>query len=161
MPLYLLDKTGYNFPTDNIFYGMNMNWPEIERTKTCIIGEPEKMVLQLDTWLGRKSTALAMFGSNLGLRRRNQLLKMGVERVIYVPDNDFEEYGSEEYLQWEEKIRKFIDLFKGYCDVEIVWDTVGVLGYKENATDKDKATWDLLYENRQIWKMKEGEDEDD
>ena len=153
MPLYLLDGSGYNFPIDNIFYGINLNWPEIERTKTCFIGESEKFVLQLDTWMGRESTALGMFGSNLGLHRRNELLKMGVDRVVYVPDNDFEEYGSEEYKDWEDKIKKFVALFAGYCDVEIVWDTIGgVLGYKENATDRDRETWDLLYENRQIWK---------
>lgn len=159
MPLITLDGTCYKFPTDNVFYGINFNWSEIERTKTCFIGESEKFVLKMDSFYGRESTALGMFGSNLGLRRRNELLKLGVERVVYVPDNDFEEYGSEEYKEWEKKIQQFAKLFVGYCQFEVVWASEdGLIGYKENATDRDKATWDLLYENRQIWKLKEGKD---
>jgi len=154
MPLIILDGTCYKFPTDNIFYGMNFNWPEIERTKTCYIGESEKFVLKMETWFGIHSTALGMFGSNLGLCRRNELLKMGVERVVYVPDMDFKEVGTEEFELWNQKMLKFIKLFEGYVQIEIVWDNDPenrLLEYKENATDKDRATWDLLYENRQIW----------
>lgn len=152
IPLTTLDGTCYKFSTNSVFYGINYNWTEIERTKTCFLGESEKMVLKLDSWFGRESVALGMFGSNLGLRRRNELLKLGVERVVYVPDNDFEEYGSDEYREWEKGVQQFSKLFEGYARFEVVWDNIGgVLGYKENATDRDRETWDLLYENRQIF----------
>ena len=51
---------------------------------------------------------------------------------------------------WCKSVRSLCDLFKGFCDVDIVWDDSGeLLGPKDNATDKDKATWEKLFNNRE------------
>lgn len=149
MPLITLDDTCYKFDTNSILYGLNYNWPEIERTGTVYIGEGEKFVLKMDTWFHEKSCAVAMFGSNLGLKRRNELIKLGVNHVIYVPDNDWIGLGEEAYNEWEDKVIRFCKQFDGYAKVEIVWDNLGLLGAKENATDKDEDTWWKLYEARE------------
>lgn len=150
MPLVTLDGTCYKFNTNQVFYGINYNKPEIERTGKVIIVESEKAVMKLDTYMGRHNIALGMYGSNLGIQRRNQLLKMGVNTVSYVVDNDFIGQDDEFFEQWREKIQHFIKLWDGFCRVEIVWDNLGLLGPKENATDRTKEVWEQLWENREI-----------
>ena len=89
---------------------------------------------------------------------------MGVERVVYVPDNDFEEYGSEEYKEkWEEKIRgSLLTCSKGYCDVEIGMGHCWCIGPIKKMPQTEIRPHGICFmKNRQIWKMKEGEDEDD
>ena len=150
MPLVTLDGQCYKFNTNQVFYGINYNKPEIERTGKVIIVESEKAVMKLDTYMGEHNIALGMYGSNLGIQRRNQLIKMGVNTVSYVVDNDFIGQDDEFFEQWREKIRHFIKLWDGFCRVEIVWDNLGLLGPKENATDRTKEIWEQLWENREI-----------
>ena len=150
IPLVTLDGTCYKFNTNQVFYGINYNKPEIERTGKVIIVESEKAVMKLDTYMGEHNIALGMYGSNLGIQRRNQLLKMGVNTVSYVVDNDFIGQDDAFFEQWREKIQHFIKLWDGFCRVEIVWDNLGLLGPKENATDRTKEVWEQLWENREI-----------
>ena len=150
MPLVTLDGQCYKFNTNQVFYGINYNKLEIERTGKVIIVESEKAVMKLDTYMGRHNIALGMYGSNLGIQRRNQLLKMGVNTVSYVVDNDFIGQDDAFFEQWREKIQHFIKLWDGFCRVEIVWDNLGLLGPKENATDRTKEVWEQLWENREI-----------
>ena len=150
MPLITLDGTCYKFNTNQVFYGINYNRPMIEQTGEVWLGESEKFVLKLDGWYGEKSCALGMYGHQLGIQRRNQLLKMGVKHVIFVPDNDWIGKDEEAFDAWCKSVRSLCDLFKGFCDVDIVWDDSGeLLGPKDNATDKDKATWEKLFNNRE------------
>ena len=150
MPLITLDGTCYKFNTNQVFYGINYNRPMIEQTGEVWLGESEKFVLKLDTWYGDKSCALGMYGHQLGLQRRNQLLKMGVKHVIYVPDNDWIGKDDDAFDAWSKSVQSLCDMFKGFCDVDIVWDDSGeLLGPKDNATDKDKATWEKLFNNRE------------
>ena len=150
MPLITLDGTCYKFNTNQVFYGINYNRPMIEQTGEVWLGESEKFVLKLDGWYGEKSCALGMYGHQLGLQRRNQLLKMGVKHVIYVPDNDWIGKDDKAFDGWCKSVKSLCDMFKGFCDVDIVWDDSGeLLGPKDNATDKDKATWEKLFNNRE------------
>lgn len=149
-PLMLLDGvTSFKFPTNEVFFGINYNWPEIERTGKVMLVESEKAVMKLDTIYKEHNVALGMFGNNLGLKRRNELIKLGVNRVVYVPDNDWIGRGDEAYQEWEDKVLGFCKQFDGYAKVEIVWDNLGLLEAKENATDKDEDTWWKLYDAKE------------
>ena len=150
MPLITLDGQCYKFNTNQVFYGINYNKPMIEQTGEVWLGESEKFVLKLDGWFGPKSCALAMYGHQLGMQRRNQLIKMGVKRVVYCPDMDFIGQDDAFFEDWCKSVRRLCDMFKGYCQVDIVWDDSGeLLGPKENATDRDKETWDKLWESKE------------
>ena len=150
MPLITLDGQCYKFNTNQVFYGINYNKPMIEQTGEVWLGESEKFVLKLDGWFGPKSCALAMYGHQLGMQRRNQLIKMGVKRVVYCPDMDFIGQDDAFFEDWCKSVRRLCDMFKGYCQVDIVWDDTGeLLGPKENATDRDKETWDKLWESKE------------
>lgn len=149
-PLLLLDGvTSFKFPTNEVFFGINYNWPEIERTGKVMLVESEKAVMKLDTIYKEHNVALGMFGNNLGLKRRNELIKLGVNHVVYVPDNDWIGRGDEAYQEWEDKVIRFCKQFGGYAKVEIVWDNLGLLEAKENATDKDEDTWWKLYDAKE------------
>lgn len=149
-PLLLLDGvTSFKFPTNDVFFGINYNWPEIERTGKVMLVESEKAVMKLDTIYKEHNVALGMFGNNLGLKRRNELIKLGVNHVVYVPDNDWIGRGDEAYQEWEDKVIRFCKQFDGYAKVEIVWDNLGLLEAKENATDKDEDTWWKLYDAKE------------
>lgn len=148
-PLCLLDGTTFKFPTNQVFYGINYNAPEIERTSTAVLVEGEKTVLKFDTIYNEKSVALAMYGKNLGLQRRNQLIKLGVNKIIYVPDNDWIGKSQEDFDYWEQEVIRFGKQFGGYAQVEVVWDNLGLLNPKDNAMDGGKEVWKKLYENRE------------
>lgn len=150
-PLMLGNGVIYKFPTNSVLYGLNYNQYTISDTKTVWLVEGEKAVLKLDTWYGNESCAVAMFGKNLGILRRDMLLRLGVKRVVYIPDNDAKGKSEQEYKQWQKEVVQFMRQFKGFVDsAEIVYDNLGLLGAKDNATDGDKETWEKLYENREV-----------
>ena len=152
MPLMLLDGTCYKFPTNDVFYGINYNAPTIESTGTVILVEGEKSVMKADTWFGNDSNVLALYGSQIGIKRRNQLLRMGVKNIILALDSDFHKAddSDEEYLAFEKKIFKLSELFKGYCQVEVMYNNLGLEGYKYSPFDFTREEYEKLYENREI-----------
>lgn len=149
-PLSLLDGTTFKFPTNNVFFGINWNWGEIERTNTVMLVESEKAVMWLDSLYHENNVALGMYGKNLGLQRRNQLIKLGVNKVIYIPDNDWIGKSQSDFDKWEQDVIRFGNQFKGYANVEVVWDNLGLLKEKENATDDGIDTWNKLLENKEV-----------
>lgn len=148
-PLTLLDGTTFKFQTNAVFYGINYNWNEIETNKTAILVESEKAVMWLDSVYGEKNIALGMYGKNLGLQRRNHLIRMGVNKIIYVPDNDWIGRDKQSFDNWEQEVIKFGEQFKGYANVEVIWDNLGLLKSKENATDNGVETWKKLLESKE------------
>ena len=149
MPLSLLDGTIYKFSTNSVFYGINWNKPMIEAKNKVILVEGEKSVMKFDSLFKEKNIALAMYGKNLGRKRRNQLIEMGVNNIIYVPDNDWIGKDKEFYDNWEKEIINFGKQFKGYATVDVVWDNLGLLNPKDNAIDGGKDIWEKLYNNRE------------
>lgn len=149
-PLSLLDGTTFKFSTNQVFYGINWNWGEIERTGHVILVEGEKSVLKADTWWSEKNNVLALYGSNLGLQRRNQLIKLGADHVTIAIDSDFHEIGDEGYDKFEKKVLALAKLFKGYAKVDVVYNNIGLTdAYKASPFDFDEATYNLMWNNRE------------
>lgn len=151
-PLSLLDGTTYKFPTNNVFFGINWNWGEIERTGHVILVEGEKSVMKSDTWWGEKNNVLALYGSNLGPQRRNQLIKLGVNHVTIAIDSDFHEIGdNEEYNKFEKKVLALANLFKGYATVDAIYNNIEMSNaYKASPFDFDESTYNLMWDNREV-----------
>ena len=150
-PLSLLDGTTFKFPTNQVFYGINWNWGEIERTGHVILAEGEKSVLKADSMWGEKNNVLALYGSVLGTQRRNQLIKLGVDHVTIAIDSDFHEIGdNEEYNKFEKKVMSIANLFKGYAKVDIIYNNIGLdNAYKASPFDFDEATYQQMWDNRE------------
>lgn len=149
-PLQLLDGTIYKFPTNNIFYGENYNRPEIERTGHVILVEGEKSVLKADTWWNERSNVLALYGSNIGLKRVRDLVKMGVNHVTLALDSDFHKIGDDDYKLFEQKMIKISKMFQGYCNVDIVYNNIELDWYKCSPFDGDEDVWNEMYERREM-----------
>lgn len=152
LPLMLNNGKVYKFNTNQVFYGINYNWYNIEETKHCILCEGEKSVLIADTWWHEKSNVLAMFGSNLGQVRKNQLLKMGVNHITIALDSDFHKDNrkDEEFCSYWQKVIKFAEMFRGFCSVDVVLNNIGLDGYKCSPFDFGEEIWNKLWENREI-----------
>lgn len=148
-PLMLLDETIYKFPTNQVFYGINFNWASIEDKKQVILVEGEKSVLKADSFYGMESNVLALYGCNLGLQRRNEILKMGVNEVVIALDSDYHEIGDDDYQAFEKKVLAFGKQFKGYCDVSVCYNNIGLDGYKCSPFDWDRETFEKLFESRE------------
>lgn len=150
-PIQLLDGTIYKFPTNAVFYGINYNKTRIQQSGHVILAEGEKSVLKADTWWGEKNNVLALYGSSLGLQRRNQLIKLGVDHVTIALDSDFHEIGDEGYNKCEQKVLALAKLFKGYAKVDVVYNNIGLQdAYKASPFDFDEATYNLMWENREV-----------
>lgn len=149
-PIQLLDGTIYSFPTNATFYGINYNKTHIQQSGHVILVEGEKSVLKADSWWGEKSNVLALYGSNLGLQRRNQLIKLGVDHVTIAIDSDFHEIGDEGYNKFEQKALAMAKLFKGYAKVDVVYNNIGLDAYKSSPFDFDETTYNLMWENREV-----------
>lgn len=150
-PLQLLNGTIYKFPTNSVFYGINYNAPNIERTGHVILVEGEKSVLKADSWWKEKSNVLALYGSTIGLKRMRDLIRMGVNHITLALDSDFNQIGDEDYKIFENKMFKLAEPFKGYAEVDVVYNNIGLNNwYKNSPFDNDEETWNKLYESREI-----------
>lgn len=148
-PLALLDGTTYKFPTNDVFYNINWVWPEIEKTGKAVLVEGEKSCMKAHEWFKDKSTVLGLYGSNIGMRRRNQLIKMGVKEVYLALDSDFHTIGDEEYQAFEKKMFNLARLFNGYADVYVVYNNIGLDAYKCSPFDFDRETYERMFNNRE------------
>ena len=148
-PLQLLNNTIYKFPTNKVFYGINYNWAEIERTGHVILCEGEKSVLKADSWWHEKSNVLALYGSNVGLARLKQLISLGVNHVTLALDSDFHEIGDDDYIEFEKKMLNIGQMFTQYAEVDIVYNNIGLDWYKCSPFDGDEDIWNQMWENRE------------
>lgn len=145
--LRVLDDRSFKLSTGYILYGLNFAKYAIEKCKTVILVESEKAVMQSHTWFGHKSIAVGMFGDNINKFRRNLLLNLGIDKVIIVPDYDYQQGDAQQYTKWLSKQLKLAKRFEGYCSVEIVLND-GRVPYKDNVFDVNKEDYDYLFKRR-------------
>ena len=74
---------------------------------------------------------------------------LGVREVIIALDKQFENVNSEECKKWAKHIKeKIIDKLSPYVIVTVLWDTNGLLGYKDSPTDRGKEILLQLMDNK-------------
>lgn len=135
--------------TSNYLYALYYNQESIKYTKKIILFESEKAVMQLDTILEDNNIGVALSSSSLSLVQVELIKSLGVEEVIIALDKEYHEFGSKEEKAYARKIRKgIINKLLPYFNVSVIWDTDGVLEYKQSPTDKGQETFFYLYERR-------------
>ena len=133
------DRKFYNHNLGNNLYGLHVNKDVILSKRKIMLVESEKSVLQCDTIFGDDNFTVALCGSNLTKQQIKIILSLKPIEVIIALDRQYEFVGSDEYLKWEKKIKdKFITPLVPYTKVSVLWDTVGLLDYKDSPTDKGK-----------------------
>lgn len=135
-------KTGrmfFNHSLGQNLYGLNYNIKAIIRTRKIMIVEAEKSVLQADTMFGEDNFTVALCGSNLTDYQIKMILMLGVREVIIALDKQYEDINSEECKKWSKHIKeKIINKISPYFCVSVLWDSIGLLDYKDSPTDKGK-----------------------
>ena len=148
----IYNKNVYNHSLGNNIYGINCQIKDDLPSKTIILFEAEKSVLQLEGYhLGLMGGALC--GSSLTDGQFKILVdlidRLDIEEVIISLDKEYLEDGDELSEFYKRKIREnMINKLLPYVDVSVIWDTEGVLDYKDSPTDKGKKVFEELLNKR-------------
>ena len=145
----IINKQQYNHSLGLNLFGLNHNMKAIQAKRKIMLVEAEKSVFQTDTMFGEDNFTVALCGSNLTDYQRGMILMLGVREVIIALDKQYEVVDSEECKKWAKHIKeKIIDKLSPYLSVSVLWDTSGLLDYKDSPTDKGKETLLQLMEQK-------------
>ena len=149
VPLWY-DDVCYNFPTQLALYGLDEVKENIKKYKKIVIVEGEKSCLKSEVYYPNSNICVAMLGSSLSMTHKKIIIELGVEEVILAMDKEFEEYGSDESLKYEQKIIRNFKGLEGRCKCSYVIDKWGLLNIKDAPVDKGKDVFKKLLDRRVI-----------
>ena len=159
IPLQLLDGTEFNFPTNEVFYGENFNWTNVQRTKSVILVESEKTVMKYESWYGAKNNiCLGLYGSVLSNTKLKKLLSWNCETFYICLDSDFEsiEYSNNDekitsYEKFEKKVMNIYNKLRPYAkSVYVIYNNLGFENcYKYSITDYTREQFEKLWNNKE------------
>ena len=150
VPLFIQNKLLSHNLGDNL-YGIFQNQNKIKKCKKVMLVEAEKSVLQNHSYFGEDDFALAVCGSNLTSIQIMIILNyLCVEEVILGFDKEFKDPDSKKAIIYRNKLLKKVAPLLPYCKVSVLWDDMGLLGYKDSPTDKGKEVLLQLLQNKKI-----------
>lgn len=138
----------YSFPSHGQLYGLWQNRESIKRMKKVVIFESEKSVLQCESYF-KDNFTVALLGKSLSQYQVDMLLDLGVETVIFALDKEFEEVDSIEDRLAQQAVLKLAKRFVNYCRTFVIWDTEGLINYKDSPSDQGKETLCKLLDMKQ------------
>lgn len=138
----------YRHPLALNLYGLFENQTNIKKSKTVILAESEKSILQWDTMSDTPNNSLAVCGQNISKWQMDMLVYfLGVERVIIAFDKEYDSYTQAfEYVQ---KIKNKVGFLLNFADVYVMIDEDNTFRKKESPFDR---TVDDFYKMKQ-WKL--------
>ena len=147
-PAYLNGKL-YNHPLSFSLYNINNSKENIKILKKAFVFESEKSTLQYASMMGEESDiSVAVCGSNLISYQVKILLSLGVQELIIGFDKQFKEIGDNEYKRWTKKLKDISKKYSPYVNITFLFDTDGLLDYKDSPTDKGIDIFLKLFNNR-------------
>ena len=159
IPLQLLDGTEFNFPTNEVFYGENFNWTNVQRTKSVILVESEKTVMKYESWYGAKNNiCLGLYGSVLSNAKLKKLLSWNCETFYICLDSDFEsiEYSNNDgkitsYEKFQKKVMNIYNKLKPYAkSIYVIYNNLGFENcYKYSITDYTREQFEKIWNNKE------------
>lgn len=144
-----INEISYAYPTYQNLYGLWQNKEAIKRTGKCIIFESEKSVLQCQSFYGENNFSVALSGSNISMQQVNMLLSLGISECIIALDKEFTDLMSNEAMRYQAKLIKLSHLLNKYFRVNVIYDTQGLIGYKDSPSDRGKLILEELLHNKQ------------
>jgi len=154
IPLKTLNGKEYKFLTSQVLYGLNTNKDNIIKTKSIILGEAPKFVMQMEEILDI-NISVGMFGMTLKKSQRNLILKYEVNTVYIALDKQYKTmyYGdikTKEFEDYEKKVYKIYDELKNFVpNIYVICDDGEILNYKDSPSDHKKKIWDKLFEKKE------------
>lgn len=96
-----------------------------------------------------KGIALGMMGSAISDENIRYILSLGVNIIRLCPDNDFREFGDDDYELFEMKTIKLAERFLPFCKVEVIFNNVGIKNmYKASPFDFTMEQFKEMYRSR-------------
>ena len=131
-------------------YGLNVVKDTIARLGKVCIAEGEKSALLSYSYYGDNSFTVATCGSApLSSTQIDLLLNLGCKEIIFAYDkeNDTDETTEKSKKYWEKLVRIATPLTTLF-DVNIIYDTKGLLGEKDSPFDRGKETLETLMKSK-------------
>ena len=145
----ILNSTMYNHPLGKNLYNLNNSKNNIKVFKKAIIFESEKSCLKYASYFGEDNDiSVAVCGSNLTIDQVQLLLECEAEEICLAFDRQFKEEGDEEYVGWIKKLYNFYYKYGSLIQISFLFDTNGLLGYKDSPIDCGKETFLKLFNDR-------------
>ena len=147
LPLFY-DSVCYSHPLGSNLYGINISKDNIKKYKKAIVFESEKSCMQFYEQFKETTVAVSICGSNFSKIQKKILIDLGVKELIYAVDRDYEDYDSEERVEYEKKIIKNLNGIKDCVKCSYILDKENLLGYKDSPSDRGKSVLLKLIQNR-------------
>lgn len=152
----VLEGQDFRHSLRNNLYGLNIVEQAIRKTHKLCIVEAEKSAMQSYTMYGKDSFTVAVCGSNISTSQRDLVLSLGVREVFLGMDKEYHEAYTDESDRYASKLLKLASLFAPYVTTWVLFDTEGLLDYKDSPTDKGKDVLEKLMTNKFEIETKEG-----
>ena len=147
-PWYWHNKL-YNHPLAFNLYGLNIAKENIKTMKMAVLVEGKKSVLKYCSYYGKNnSVCVAVCGSSFTKYQFKLLQDLGVQEIVVGFDKDFQEIGSQEFLNVKEKLIKIWNKYKNDVNISFLFDKYGLLEEKDSPLDQGADAFKYLFENR-------------
>lgn len=152
IPLRMLNGDEYKFQMGLELFGLNYNKVNIEKSKSVILVESPKSVMQADSF-DISNICTAMFGMNFSVQKLKLLLNLGVEKFTIALDRQYDVMRGREWEKYKVKVNRIVDIIRPYAkEISIIYDddVNRLLDYKDSPTDKGEEVFMKLYNEREI-----------
>ena len=150
--LRMLNGDEYKFQMGLELFGLNYNKINIEKSKSVILLESPKSVMQADSF-DVPNICVAMFGMNFSIQKLKLLLNLGVEKFIIALDRQYDVMRGKEWEKYKVKVNKIINIIRPYAkEIDIIYDNdmERLLDYKDSPTDKGENIFMQLFNEREV-----------
>lgn len=144
------DKTGktLSYPTGDNLYGLCYTKKAINKTHKIILFEAEKSVLLMQSYIGDNNISVGLNGDKLSDGQFNLIKQLDVDEVIVALDKEYRQSLTRKEFIYAQKVQsKFEKLINRY-KISVLWDTKGLLGYKDSPIDCGYDTFQKLMAER-------------
>ena len=144
----------YNHQLSFNLYNINNSKDNIRRLKTAIVFEAEKATMQYASYFGEENDiSVAICGSSFIAYQAWMLLQLGVEEIVIGLDKDYIEINSPEHTKLCKTLKNIHYKYSPYTKISFLFDTEGLLGYKQSPTDRGKDVFlELFYNRKDLYK---------
>lgn len=148
IPIFMNGRS-MRYLTGMNLYGFYQNREAIKKDRKIIIFEGEKSVLKMEDFYPNNNYSVAISGSNMTAYQEKIIDDLtDVNEIIVAIDKEFKDPDSQESRIYAEKIIKVYGRLTNRYNVSVMWDSHGLLDYKDSPVDKGIEVFEKLYKER-------------
>jgi len=128
----------YNYPKSKICYGLYKTYPYIKYKNECIIFEGQKSVQK--AWSYEQKNSIACGQLIPSKDQMEKILRLNCD-LVFNWDTGLKKE------EWD-NIKEFLNKYKIYTNIYVIYDKWNLLGEKMSAVDQGKDIWFELYNKK-------------